>query len=67
MVKTVNTTQEANHLSRECLERRLLRIYHGMYTGDVKSEINTIDNEINQMVYELYDLTEEEIAIVENS
>ena len=43
MVKTVNTTQEANHLSRECLERRLLRIYHGMYTGDVKSEINTID------------------------
>lgn len=31
----------------------------------LKSEINRIDKEINQMVYEVYGLTEEEIRIVE--
>lgn len=34
---------------------------------DLKSEIEKIDNEIDQMVYKLYNLTEEEIQIVENS
>jgi hypothetical protein len=33
----------------------------------LKSEINRIDREIDQMVYELYGLTEEEIRIVEDS
>jgi type I restriction-modification system DNA methylase subunit/REP element-mobilizing transposase RayT len=33
----------------------------------VKSEIEKTDKEIDQMVYELYGLTEEEIKIVENS
>ena len=33
----------------------------------IKSEIDKTDREIDQMVYELYDLTEEEIGIVENS
>lgn len=32
---------------------------------ELKSEINQIDKEIDQMVYELYGLTEEEIRIVE--
>jgi type I restriction-modification system DNA methylase subunit len=32
---------------------------------ELKSEINRIDHEIDQMVYELYGLTEEEIRIVE--
>lgn len=31
----------------------------------LKTEIDEIDSEIDQMVYELYDLTDEEIAIVE--
>ena len=29
--------------------------------------INTLESEIDQLVYELYGLTEEEIGIVENS
>ena len=33
----------------------------------LKSEIDKTDKEIDKMVYELYDLTEEEIQIVENS
>ncbi len=32
---------------------------------ELKTEINRIDKEIDQMVYELYDLTEDEIKIVE--
>lgn len=35
--------------------------------GELLAQINQIDKEIDQMVYELYGLTEEEIAIVENS
>lgn len=34
---------------------------------DVESKIAILENEINQLVYELYDLTSEEIAIIENS
>ena len=33
----------------------------------LKQQIDTTDKEIDQMVYALYGLTEEEIAIVENS
>jgi type II restriction/modification system DNA methylase subunit YeeA len=33
----------------------------------LKSQIDTTDKTIDAMVYELYGLTEEEIAIVENS
>ena len=33
----------------------------------IKQQIDTTDKEIDQMVYALYGLTEEEIAIVENS
>ena len=33
----------------------------------LKGEIDQIDKEIDQMVYELYGLTPEEIEIVENS
>ena len=33
----------------------------------LQSQINQIEKEIDQMVYELYGLTEEEINIVENS
>jgi hypothetical protein len=33
----------------------------------LKQQINTTDREIDAMVYELYELTDEEIAIVENS
>ena len=33
----------------------------------LQSEIDRIDKEIDQMVYQLYDLTAEEIAIVENN
>jgi type I restriction-modification system DNA methylase subunit len=32
----------------------------------IKSQINQTDNEIDNMVYELYDLTKEEIKIIEN-
>jgi len=34
---------------------------------NLKAEINKTDKEIDQMVYELYGLTEEEIQIVENN
>ncbi|MBD8018706.1 Eco57I restriction-modification methylase domain-containing protein [Kaistella pullorum] len=34
---------------------------------EIKSQIDATDKEIDQMVYELYGLTEEEIKIVENS
>ena len=33
----------------------------------IKSQINQTDKEIDAMVYKLYDITDEEIAIVENS
>ena len=33
----------------------------------LKTEIDKTDREIDQMVYDLYDLTEEEIQIVENN
>ena len=32
---------------------------------ELKSQIDETDKEIDQLVYKLYDLTEEEIAIVE--
>ena len=34
---------------------------------DLKAEIDHTDKEIDQMVYELYGLTQEEIEIVENA
>ncbi len=34
---------------------------------DLKEEIKRTDNEIDQMVYDLYDLTDKEIKIVEDS
>ena len=34
---------------------------------ELQREIEKTDREIDRMVYELYGLTEEEIAIVENS
>ncbi|HEX5742305.1 MAG TPA: hypothetical protein VFY09_00220, partial [Flavobacteriaceae bacterium] len=34
---------------------------------DLKTTIDTTDKQIDQMVYELYGLTEEEISIIENS
>ena len=34
---------------------------------ELKSQINITDKEIDKMVYKLYDLTDEEIKIVENS
>lgn len=33
----------------------------------VKNEIELIDKEINEMVYELYGLSEEEVKVVEKS
>lgn len=33
----------------------------------LKAQIDKTDNEIDQMVYELYELTADEIAIIENS
>ncbi len=33
----------------------------------LQTEIETTDKEIDQMVYKLYELTDEEIEIVENS
>jgi len=33
---------------------------------ELKAKINTTDKEIEQMVYQLYELTEEEIGMVEN-
>ncbi len=35
--------------------------------NDLQNQINQTDNEIDKMVYELYELTEKEIEIVENS
>jgi len=35
--------------------------------NDLQNKINQTDNEIDKMVYELYELTDEEIGIVENS
>lgn len=34
---------------------------------EIKAQITKTDKEIDAMVYDLYDLTDEEIAIVENS
>jgi len=44
--------------------------YFNLYKREInqlQNEISTTDKEINQMVYELYGLTDEEIAIIENS
>jgi len=35
--------------------------------SEISDSINLLEKEIDQMVYELYDLTEEEIKIVEAS
>ncbi|RUR29224.1 Fic family protein [Legionella qingyii] len=42
MIKIANTTEQAKQLSKEYLEGKLRRIYHGIYTDDLKSEINKI-------------------------
>ncbi|MBL7901011.1 MAG: Eco57I restriction-modification methylase domain-containing protein [Bacteroidia bacterium] len=34
---------------------------------DTKSDISQLENQIDQLIYQLYDLTAEEIAIIENS
>lgn len=47
--------------------------YQGLFITEqqkaqkLQTQITLTDNEIDQMVYELYGLTDEEIAIVENS
>ncbi|MCD6564828.1 MAG: hypothetical protein J7K53_02690 [Bacteroidales bacterium] len=44
--------------------------YFTTYKNEIdqlQDEINTTDKEIDQMVYELYGLTEDEIKIVEES
>jgi len=33
----------------------------------INNHLSQLDNEIDKMVYELYELTDEEIAIVKNS
>jgi len=34
---------------------------------NVKAETTDLENQLDQLVYQLYDFTEEEIAIIENS
>jgi adenine-specific DNA-methyltransferase len=36
-------------------------------TNNQRVDITEIENQVDQLVYQLYDLTEEEIAIIENS
>ena len=36
-------------------------------TTNIQRQINTTDKQIDKLTYELYNLTDEEIAIVENS
>ena len=31
-----------------------------------KADVSTLENELNRMIYKLYDFTEEEIKIIEN-
>jgi len=35
--------------------------------SDKKSDTSNLESQINQLVYQLYDLTEDEIKIIENS
>ena len=35
--------------------------------SDKETDTSSLENQIDQLVYQLYDLTEEEIAIIENS
>ena len=35
------------------------------YIEELKSQINTLDYELNQEIYKIYDLTEDEIKIIE--
>ena len=42
MLKIASTTEEAKQFSREYLEGKLRRMYHGIYTDDLTSEMNNI-------------------------
>ena len=47
-----------------------LEEYFNIYKNEInqlQNEINTTDEEIDQMVYELYGLTDDEIKIVEGN
>lgn len=55
--KTLTITEEAQWLEYFHIQKQKALV--------IKSKIDSTDKEIDQMVYKLYDLTEEEIKIVE--
>lgn len=57
-IPKISETQELEIVK---LAERIIELKKG------ESETTALENEINQLVYQLYDLTEEEIDIIENS
>jgi len=44
-----------------------MSLFQKSVINNIQNQINQTDKEIDKMVYELYELTAEEIEIVENS
>ncbi|MDE0017292.1 MAG: class I SAM-dependent DNA methyltransferase [Candidatus Poribacteria bacterium] len=57
---------EANQPIAERIEMQVDKILDAKHT-DPEADTSTLENEIDKLVYELYNLTEDEIAIVERS
>ena len=56
-----------NRLTQDCWKKFENRNDPDYFDSPEKqSHVKTLENQINQLVYKLYDLTPEEIAIVEN-
>jgi hypothetical protein len=65
--KVIKTAKGAPLTNKDEFEWMELFEENKMKAQALKAEIDQTDKEIDQMVYELYGLTEEEIKIVENS
>jgi adenine-specific DNA-methyltransferase len=63
-IKSIPIKQKESQISKlisETVERILFE-----KEGNSKTDISVLENQIDQLVYQLYDLTEEEIEIIEN-
>ena len=68
--KTFVTELKKQKIKLSLLQQDEWEEYFNIYKNEInqlQTEINITDNEIDQMVYKLYDLTEEEIEIVEGN
>jgi type I restriction-modification system DNA methylase subunit len=69
-VKKENLSRLPINIENKNLQKEIIKLVDSILNKkkkDIKAEIIDLENQIDQLVYQLYELTEDEIKIVENS